>query len=78
MFFFYIARPIHYYLNIDRCAYYWADGAAGNNIGGRKYVGGSRVFTTCENCTTVYDLVEHVHYWEPLQNQSEHKCTPRK
>ena len=79
MFFFYIARPIHYYLNVDRCAYYWADGAAGNNIGGRKYVGGARVFTSCENCTTVYDLYEHEKdNWRPVQNQSDRKCIPRR
>ena len=66
--------PIHYYLNVDRCAYYWADGAAGNNIGGRKYIGGSRVFTACNNCTIVYDLVEDDDRWDPVLNQTHHKC----
>jgi hypothetical protein len=35
---------IHYYLNVDRCAYYWTDGAAGNNIGDRKYIGQDQEF----------------------------------
>ena len=72
--FLFIARHIHYYLNVDRCAYYWANGAAGNNIGGRKYIGGNRVFTACEKCTIVYDFVENEDYWDPVLNQTEHKC----
>ena len=52
---------IRYYLNVERCAYYWADGAAGNNIGGRKYIGGSRVLSARLNSVkdcTVYGLME--------------------
>ena len=64
-----------YYLNVDRCAYYWADGAAGNNIGGRKYIGGARVLSVINPpCSVVYDLVEQGDYWEPVKNQTRVKC----
>ncbi|XP_028410770.1 uncharacterized protein LOC114533451 [Dendronephthya gigantea] len=69
-------EPIRYYLNLDRCAYYWADGASGNNIGGRKYVGGSRILSVGKNCKKVYELYEQTHQWMDVKNQSSVRCTP--
>ena len=64
---------MYYYLNVDRCAYYWANGASGNNIGGRKFVGGGRVLSAF-NCTVVYELKEQVAQWVPANNQSNIRC----
>jgi hypothetical protein len=61
-------------MNVDRCAYYWADGAAGNNIGGRKYLGGSRIFTAVNNCTVVYELIEKENHWFKVKNQTKPSC----
>jgi hypothetical protein len=70
----FLGGPVHYFLNVDRCAYYWDDGATGNNIGGRKYIGGSRVFAVVNNCTMVYDLIENEDKWEKVENQRNHTC----
>lgn len=48
--------PVFYYLNVDRCAYYWGYGLSGNNIGGHKYVGGPKLLSTNKTCNTVYKL----------------------
>lgn len=64
-----------YYLNVDRCAYYWDDGAAGNNIGGRKYVAGSRILSTDEKCSVVYELNEQRDVWEQVKKQINVTCT---
>jgi hypothetical protein len=61
-------------MNVDRCAYYWADGAAGNNIGGRKYLGGSRVFAAVNNCTVVCELIEKENHWVPVKNLTKPSC----
>ncbi|CAB3991426.1 Hypothetical predicted protein [Paramuricea clavata] len=77
---------VRYYLNVDRCAYYWADGAAGNNIGGRKYIGGSRVLSaerkSVKDCI-VYKLVEandevsnENATWQNVTTQSRVSCIP--
>jgi hypothetical protein len=71
----FVEWPVRYYLNVDRCAYYWADGAAGNNIGGRKYIGGSRVLSAVKNCT-VEELVEGKADWPVVPYQDNVSCIP--
>ncbi|XP_028414401.1 uncharacterized protein LOC114537548 isoform X2 [Dendronephthya gigantea] len=66
---------VTYYLNVDRCAYYWADGAAGNNIGGRKYIGGSRILSVNQNCSVVYRLDEGEDVWNKVLYQTGVNCT---
>ena len=67
----------YYYLNIDRCAYYWVDGAAGNNIGGHKYVGSGRILSVFRNCSTVYECREREkHSWKTINGQQDVHCVP--
>lgn len=70
-----IEDKAYYYLNIDMCAYYWNDGPAGNNIGGRKTIGGEKILSVGNNCNTVYELKDDVK-WQKVSNQSEVTCTP--
>ena len=49
-------QKVFYYLNVDRCAYYWGYGLSGNSIGGHKYVGGPKLLSTNKTCHTVYKL----------------------
>ncbi|CAB3990428.1 Hypothetical predicted protein [Paramuricea clavata] len=67
---------VHYYLNVDRCAYYWEDGAAGNNIGGRKYIGGSRILSAVKRCTIVDEMIDGNDVWTIVKNQSNVSCIP--
>ena len=61
---------------MDRCAYYWADGAAGNNIGGRKYIGGSRILSAVKSCTVVDEMIDGNDVWTVVKNQSKVSCIP--
>ena len=66
----------YYYLNVDRCAYYWTDGAAGNNIGGRKYIGGGRVLSVFQDCLNVFEYSEQLLKWHEIAHQRNLTCVP--
>ena len=67
----------YYYLNVDRCAYYWTDGTAGNNIGGHKYIGGGRVLSVFPACSKVYEYSEQELVWHEVKNDQRNiTCVP--